>query len=190
MKKLLICGDSFAADWTVKCDGTGWVNMLCNDFEVTNIAQAGVSEYKIYKQLISQDLSKFDRIIISHTSFYRIPVKEHPLYLNNKLHKNCDLIYNDLVDKVDVPLIKVAVDFFENLYDLDYAIFIHNLILKEIDNLSDNLLNITFFDYFGIYKLRNFHQFDDVFEKNKGVVNHMDDVGNMIIYNQIKKLLP
>lgn len=189
MKKILICGDSFAADWTVKYDGAGWVNMLCDDFEVTNIAQAGVSEYKIYLQLISQDLTQYDHIIVSHTSFYRIPVKEHPLYINDKLHKNCDLIYNDLEGKVDVPLVKVAVDFFENFYDVDYAIFTHNLILKEIDNLSDNLLNITFFDYFSIYKLRNFHQFDDVFMENKGVINHMNDKGNTIIYNKIKKLL-
>ena len=50
-KKLLIAGDSFAADWTIKYKGEGWVNTLCKDYDVTNIAQAGVSEYKIYNQL-------------------------------------------------------------------------------------------------------------------------------------------
>ena len=50
-KNILICGDSFAADWTKKYNGNGWVNMLCNDFNITNVAEAGVSEYKIYQQL-------------------------------------------------------------------------------------------------------------------------------------------
>ena len=58
MKKILIVGDSFAADWSIKHkECNGWVNMLCDDFFVTNIAQAGVSEYKIYKQLLSQDIN-------------------------------------------------------------------------------------------------------------------------------------
>ena len=50
--KILIAGDSFAADWKIKHSGNGWVNMLSNDYDVTNIAQAGASEYKIYQQLI------------------------------------------------------------------------------------------------------------------------------------------
>ena len=36
-KKILIAGDSFATDWTKKYEGIGWVNMLCKDFDVTNI---------------------------------------------------------------------------------------------------------------------------------------------------------
>jgi lysophospholipase L1-like esterase len=39
-KTLLIAGDSFSADWTKKYDGIGWVNMLENDFDVTNVSQA------------------------------------------------------------------------------------------------------------------------------------------------------
>jgi hypothetical protein len=56
MKRLLITGDSFAANWQIKYNGVGWVNLLENDFEVKNIAQAGVSEYKIMKQLENQNL--------------------------------------------------------------------------------------------------------------------------------------
>jgi hypothetical protein len=61
MDKLLICGDSFAADWTVKVKEKGWVNLLAQDYKVTNLAQAGCSEYKILKQLQSVNLDKFDR---------------------------------------------------------------------------------------------------------------------------------
>ena len=49
--KILICGDSFAADWTIKYPGQGWPNMLSQQYEIVNLAQAGCSEYKILKQL-------------------------------------------------------------------------------------------------------------------------------------------
>ena len=42
--KLLVAGDSFVAEWP---GDEGWVKLLANDYDVTNVAQAGVSEYKI-----------------------------------------------------------------------------------------------------------------------------------------------
>ena len=93
MKKILIAGDSFAADWTVKHIGGGWVNLLTKDFKVKNVAEAGVSEYKIYKQLLNQNLVDYDHIIVSHTSAYRIPIEEHPIHKDDILHNNCDLIF-------------------------------------------------------------------------------------------------
>ena len=54
---LLIIGDSFAADWSVKyADKKGWPNFLAEKYSVTNLAQAGCSEYKIKKQLDSVNL--------------------------------------------------------------------------------------------------------------------------------------
>ena len=126
--KILIAGDSFAADWKIKYNGNGWVNMLSDDYDVTNIAQAGVSEYKIYQQLINHNTTMYDKIIISHTSAYRIPVFEHPIHSKDILHHNCDLIYSDLKEHKDNSLVKSAIDFYENLFDLDYACFILRVI--------------------------------------------------------------
>jgi hypothetical protein len=53
---LLICGDSFAADWTVKYPGEGWPNLMSKIHNVTNLAQAGCGEYKVLKQLESVNL--------------------------------------------------------------------------------------------------------------------------------------
>ncbi len=184
MSKILICGDSFAADWTKKYNGSGWVNMLLDDYLVTNIAEAGVSEYKIFKQLESIDVNIFDKVIVSHTSPYRIPVKEHPIHSNDILHYNCDLIYSDLKEHKDEPLIQSAIDFYENLFDLDYACFIHDLIIKEICSKHKNLINITFFSM-----NKNMYNFEDVYLNNKGLINHMNDQGNLIIYNKIKELI-
>ena len=98
MLKILIIGDSFAADWSVKYnDYKGWPELLAEQYEVTNIAQAGVCEYKIYKQLLSvKNLNDYDWVIVSHTGSFRVNTLKHPIHSGDKLHKNADLIYTDI----------------------------------------------------------------------------------------------
>ena len=219
-KKILIAGDSFAADWTVKHQGKGWVNMLSEIYDVTIIAQAGVSEYKIIKQIQSSNLTQYSHIIISHTSPFRIPVKEHPLHSMDILHSNCDLIYtdikkhalldpslkpmieyfekyfdfehakydliySDLKENEDNELAKIGVDFFENLYDTDYALFVHDLMLKYIDSKYKHrqIINITFFEHGNLYKPKNFINFEKIFKENRGHINHLNDKGNQIVFD-------
>lgn len=186
MKKLLIVGDSFAADWTKKHKGVGWVNMLSNDFKITNVAQAGVSEYKIYKQLEKQNVNEYDHVIISHTSAYRIPVIKHPIHFEDVLHKDCDLIYSDVKEHDSDPIAKIAVDFYENLFDVEYFIFSYNLIVDKIITTYPNAINVTFFDTFKNDKI---YGFEDIYLNNKGILNHMNDVGNKIIYKKVKELI-
>ena len=148
MKKILIAGDSFAANWRIKHNGAGWVNLLENDYDVKNIAQAGVSEYKIMKQLLTQDLDDYDKIIVSHTSAYRIPIAEHPIHKDDILHKNCDLIFSDVSEHIDNPIMKTAYDFYANIFNPDYFRYTNELIFKDIRSMSDKMLHITFFDDF------------------------------------------
>ena len=185
MKKILICGDSFAADWTKKYKGVGWPNLLAREYKVTNLAQAGCSEYKIYKQLTSSCLYKFDNIIVSHTSPYRLYVKKHPVYVNDPLHKNSDLIYSDIKEYKELSTV---VDYYEKYFDLDYAEFIHNLICKQIDELTKlyPILHITSFDWNGLYKFPNMISFESIFDKHRGDINHYNGIGNQIIYDTIK----
>ena len=66
------------------------------DYNVTNVSQAGVSEYKILKQVEDHLYSNdFDLVIVCHTSPYRVHTPEHPVH-NSGLHKDCDLIYSDV----------------------------------------------------------------------------------------------
>lgn len=185
-KRLLICGDSFSADWTKKYEGIGWINMLENDFEVTNISQAGVSEYKIYLQLKSQDLTKFDKILVSHTSAYRIPIQEHPIHKEDSLHNNCDIIFSDVSEHLYNPVMKTAYDFYSDIFYPEYFCFVNDLIYKEILNTSPTALHITFFDSF--YP-NDILKFEDVFLNNRGVINHLTDTGNKIIYEKIIQYL-
>lgn len=185
-KTLLIAGDSFSADWTKKSDNLGWVNMLDYQYDVTNISQAGVSEYKIYLQLKSVDLSKFDKIIISHTSAYRIPIEEHPIHKGDSLHNNCDLIFSDVSEHLKNPIMKTAYDFYTHIFHPEYFVFTNTLIFQEIKKLVPNGLHITFFDSFyddSVNKLEN------IFLEHRGYTNHLTDIGNRQVYELISKLL-
>ena len=46
--KILIAGDSFAADWKIKYNGNGWVNMLSNDYDVTKAIQQGYNVATVF----------------------------------------------------------------------------------------------------------------------------------------------
>ena len=186
-KKLLIAGDSFAADWTKKYKNVyGWVNMLESDYDVTNIAQAGVSEYKIYKQLEKIDTTKFDHIIVSHTSAYRIPIEEHPIHKNDSLHNSCDIIFSDAEKHTENYIMKTAVDFYGSIFHPEYFCFVNDLIFKEIEKITPNAIHITFFDSF--YS-KNILKFENIFLDYKGNVNHLNESGNELFYNIMKNIL-
>lgn len=189
--KILICGDSFSADWKEKTGNEGWPNFLAKEYDVTNSSQAGCGQYKIYKQLKKQNLSKFDVVIVSHTSPYRIHVNRHPIHSADVLHKNCDLIYEDLkAHKEDSEEVSFLVDYFEKYFDLEYAEYVHSLICRDIENLFENYLgtvvhirNILWDD---LYEFQDMMDNSDVFKNHRGTNNHFDSVGNLIVYERIK----
>jgi hypothetical protein len=195
MKKLLITGDSFAADWTIKCNNMqGWPNKLANLYSVTNLAQAGCSEYKIYLQLASVDLNEFDNIIVAHTSPLRIYVKQHPIHKNNALHKNSDFLYADVKEHAkENKSVQCIVDYYENYFDVDYAVFVYNLICDKMNRLlsgyTGKIIHITNFPHQGLFEFNNMLDLTHVFKKYNGSINHYNSQGNDIVYKQIIKKL-
>jgi hypothetical protein len=178
--KLLIAGDSFAADW--HSAKPGWPNLLNNHYIVTNIAQAGCSEYKIYKQLCSVDLNEYDHIIVSHTSPYRIYAKENPIYRNNTIHKDSCFIYSDVHEHE----LSCVTEFFEKYFDIEYAEHMHNLLLKDIEKLCpEHTIHITSFEWKRLHTCKNWIDFSKVFKTHRGMVNHYSDKGNKIVYNRL-----
>jgi hypothetical protein len=191
--KILICGDSFAADWQIKYpDKKGWPNLLTENHTVTNLAQAGCSEYKILKQIQSVNLNNYDRIIIAHSSPFRIYVKRHPVHYNDQLHANCDLIYSDIKEhcKTNKKLLPL-VDYFENYFDQEYAVEIHNLICEKINALTKNFnpIHITGFEWAGLYSFDQMLNFNHIFKKYKGIINHYTLEGNLEVYESIREKL-
>jgi len=192
MKRVLIAGDSFACDWTKKYNGFGWPNMLTTLYKVKNVAQAGVSEYKIHKQLSRENLDKYDYIIVSHTSPFRIPVEKHPLHSKDKLHKNSDLIYNDILHHVDNhPELSVITQFYEKYMYSEYMEFVHSLLMRDIDNMLDNKKTLHLFHVEDncVYKFKNMLNFNDIWLANKGLINHYNETGNILVLNKIVEQL-
>jgi len=188
--KLLICGDSFAADWTVKHSGKGWPNMLEDLFSVTNLAQPGCCEYKILKQLESVNLSLYDKILISHTSPYRIYIKQHPVHYNDPLHKDCDLIYTDIKEHADKNKnLQPIVEYFEKYFDFEYARYMHGLLCEKIQNIlfpvQDRALHIVCMHWEGMHQFINMIDVTSIVENNVGLINHLTYSGNTLVYREI-----
>jgi len=182
LMKILIIGDSFAADWTVKYpDLWGWPNLLSKKYDVTNLAQAGVSEYKIYKQLCSVNVIDYDLAIVAHTSPYRLVTRKHPIHSDDILHGNCDLIYSDIEhhnlkskNKSNLSL-QTAYWFFAYHYDEEYQETTYKLFREKIEYLlTIPTIIITDFD-----------DWSDIIDRYRGKCNHLSDAGNNIIYERI-----
>ena len=191
--KILICGDSFAANWAVKYnDYIGWPNLLAQTYDVTNLAQAGISEYKIWKQISSADLSQFDRIIVSHTGPFRIPIESHPAHYNDPLHKNCDLIYSDIKHSKNKKL-QSAVEYFEKFFMPEYAIFMHNLLIeheiKYLGSFNGKVIHATYLNQEIDFTGSNFISFEKVFQKHRGLINHLSKLGNQIVFDTLVEAL-
>lgn len=177
---ILIAGDSFAADWTVKNTQQGWVNFIQDS---TNIAQAGVGEYKILKQLKNADLSLYTHIIVSHTSPYRIHTAYNPLHKNDILHNDCDFIYEDVAKRL--PEVE---KFFTDYFDLDYAVYVHTKVCEEIDKLtcSHNVIHMNHIDWNNLYKFKDCLDFSNL-KKSVNASNHYNDKNNKIVYKEVMK---
>jgi len=178
--KILIAGDSFAAKWP-NCN-TGWVNLLEHDFDVTNVAQAGVGEYKILKQLESVNPNLFDVVIVSHTSPSRIHTPSHPIHKDG-FHKDCDLIFTDLECRNDWcdPSLKVAKGLFVHHYDDQYQLDIYKLIRVPYISMS----HIDMLKTFSLEK--EFINFSQLWNLERGDINHYSNIGNDTIYKVIKE---
>lgn len=193
--KILVIGDSFAADWTVKYKGIGWTNLLADQYDVTNLAQAGVSEYKIYKQILSiSDVSAFDLIIVSHTSPYRIHTKQHPIHTGDLLHNNADLIYNDIDYHVHTlrgyfnRALRSAVGFFVHHNDEEYQETVYMLFRDRINQLIGKtkclvISNLPIDKKFCKEKI--VLNIRDIQQKYPGLMNHMSDEGNQLVYQKV-----
>jgi hypothetical protein len=184
--KILVAGDSFAAAWPET--KSGWPSLLGSMFNVTNVAQAGVGEYKILKQIKNVNLNLFDLVIVSHTSPFRIHTPTHPIERAG-LHQHCDLIYTDLEANFNVnnKSLTTALNWFKYHYDEDYQNDIYTLLRKEINHLIT--IPYLCLDHNPITSKYAFEEnridLSHVWAKNRGDVNHYTDQGNLWVFNEI-----
>lgn len=192
LKKILICGDSFAAN-TLSTDDS-WTHLMKSDFEITNKASPGVGEYKILQQVKSEKISKYDYIIISHTSPNRIHTLENPLYdEETHTYHSSDVLFNDCRNKLGKhPDADFLYNYFLKIFDLDYYEYIHMCCCRDIDELTKGhkTIHVTHFDWDGFYDFgKRFYNFYPIWEKNKGNINHYSALGNRKIYEKIHTMI-
>ena len=190
--KLLVAGDSFAAEWP---GHNSWVKLLAKSYDITNVAQAGCSEYKILKQIQNANLDDYDAVIVSHTSLSRVHTLDHPLHKEG-LHKDCDLLYND-IDRFSFfnPSLSAAKGYFKYHYDDQYYQTVYSLLRKEINSLLNNKVYISM-SHIEVAKLfiyeDNHLDFSEFWKTHKGSENHYNITGNQkihdIVVDKINKL--
>ena len=185
--KVLLCGDSFSADYTpVDKESIGWPTLLSQDVDLKNVSDAGASEYRIWRQVRDNINSSYDYVIVSHTSPYRVFVDHHPLHSQSPLHKNCDLIYNDIKGRN----LEYIEQWFEKCFSDEQARDVQKLLIKDIDTMckGNKVIHIGHLDI-SAPKNFNFVNFDKVWKKHQGTVNHYDKNGNQKVYSKIKAMI-
>ena len=193
---ILIIGDSFAADWSVKYQNyPGWPKLLAQDHCVSNCAQAGVSEYKILQQLLAfGELDEVDLVIVSHTSAFRVHTPLHPVHQHDPLHANADLMLSDLeyhagkLSNWFNKSLHTAVDYFRYHFDETYYETVYTLIRQSINQKLSKVPVIVLNNLPGNLRFATeatVLDFADLWKQHPGLVNHFSQTGNEIIYNQI-----
>ena len=186
---ILIAGDSFAAKWPGK---RGWVDMLAEDHQVVNVAQAGVGEYKIFRQLEDINFPAFDCVIVSHTSPSRIHTRNHPIHKEG-FHKDCDLIYTDLEDRSGLfnTNLFVAKGWFEYHYDDEYQLDIYELLREKINKLiTIPYISLSHIPIVNDLKIESTHlDFSKLWATERGDANHYTEHGNKVVYDTIMRAI-
>jgi hypothetical protein len=196
MSKILIVGDSFAADWRLKSSelNYGWPTLLEQAHDVTNLAKGGVGEYKILRQIQSQNINDYHTVIVAHTSPSRCHTKQHPVHKFDSFHSTCDLLYSDIdyhsnriVNLFNFSL-RAAKNWFVYHYDHEYQENIYYLIRKEIDSLlaDKHVIELKCFDVVSSHTVLDY---STKAKHNQGYANHFTPKVNKQIYNDIIGLL-
>jgi len=186
IKKILLVGDSFSS---LQLAGkNGWAKLLAERFEVTNLSQPGIGEYKILQKLKTQNLSDFDLILISHTSENRLHCQSNPLYPSTHLYHSSDIIFADAESKK--PQLNIAnsiVDYFKIIFDPEYYQFIHFCCCQEIDKLTSAspVIHMTNFQWNHLYAFKNLLNFYETWRRHPGNENHYSNEGNLIVFNTL-----
>ena len=167
-----------------------WVDLLDQHHTIDNHSECGVSEYKILRQLQFTNLDSYDTIIITHTSYSRVFVEYNPLHATSLYHKNCDILYADIESNTD-EFSHAGQLYFKYIFDDNYAKDMHNLVLKEIEEVVGlrKVVHMTHFDHAGLRPLPDLLDFHTLFLNNRGQVNHYNEAANEIIFNTVLQRL-
>jgi len=153
--------------------------------EVSNFAENGIGEYKIYKSL--QTYLNFDRAVICHTSPWRVHTRIHPVHKNNPTRYNNDFLLNDVEyhSKMNNDM-NIVHQYLKKYYDPDFQEDIYDLLVDRLMTLN-NTVHITFHEPDDTKQIQ--HNFNHIYKTPPGEINHMSQEGNKIIAEKVQALL-
>ena len=174
--EIFLFGDSFSFN------DRGWPSILGQP--IMNSSQNGIGEYKIYKMVMEK---KDHAKIICHTSPWRIHTPFHPIHNKNSERPNNDFMWSDIQyhSQYDDEM-KVVEQYWKRYYDQQYQIDLYNLILDKLLSLK-NTIHISFHDPDDTVRIPN--NFNHIWKKYPGDVNHLSVEGNQIVAEQIKRII-
>jgi hypothetical protein len=173
--KIFLFGDSFAAN------NKGWPSMLGVD--VSNFAENGIGEYKIYKKVLSEN--DFDKCIICHTSPWRVHTRFHPIHSRSEDRPNNDFLLNDVeYHSKDNKQMQLVNQYLQRYYDPDYQFDVYKLMLDKMMEIK-NAIHLTFHDLESKINNNYYH----IWKKHPGDINHMSIQGNQIVAEIVKQLI-
>ncbi len=186
----LIIGDSFADPTGAPPDS--WHR--CLPGKITNLARAGVGQYKILKQL--ESAKDYDNVIVLVTSEYRIHALQNPFYTDkDHRHHNSDLILSDIESRLPDLRSQHLCYWFKHIMDMDHAVYIHNLLLEKIEmTLTEKQVPFTPITFFP--RMNDIHDFDGqlldlshIAKLYPGNVNHLSHTGHQRVVDALKELI-
>ena len=173
----LICGDSFSADTKGSPGKLGAT--------ITNRSQRGIGEYKIFQQVY--EVEQFDKIIICHTSPWRIHTPYHPIHYDNPHRPDNDFILADLNQHKNKSTdIAEVYSYIKKFTDWKYVKFLYDTFVEKMLSIP-NSIHITFHDPEDTSAIKQ--NYYDVWKKYPGDINHLDTIGNEIIAKRIESML-
>lgn len=179
-----IIGDSFSSD----TGPDSWVSMLTDIHNVTNYSQRGISEYRLYNNIIKniEEISKTDVIIVFHTNPDRVFVPDRVIFHSRTLstHTHCDMIAeNALTDK---HWKNIAKEYYTYFFDQSQQNCFYQLLVEKMNNLNlKQIIHCSGFDINIPFNSLHIKSFNDVMISNPGNINHLDLMGNQIVYNYV-----
>lgn len=177
MMKIFLFGDSFSTN------SFGWPNML--GVKIQNFSENGIGEYKIFQKVMKNQI--YDKSIICHTSPWRVHTPVHPVHKDNTDRPNNDFMFSDIeYHKHKHKEMELVYNYLKKYFDPNYQIDIYRLLLEKLFLLK-NTIHITFHDPNDTKIIQN--NFNHVWKKYPGDINHMSMEGNRLVAEMIKKLI-
>jgi hypothetical protein len=180
--KVMIFGDSFSSD---RCPDS-WIDLLANEHEVVNHSSRGISEFRIYRNLLDnkKEIKTADAVIVFHTNPDRVYVPDWNRMPTRHLpgHPMCDMVASDITEKWPPAEI-----YYKNFYDQYFQETIYNLIVDDIRQQCKHtkLLEFSGFDL-GSAQIHSIHQLR---KQHAGNINHLDIIGNIDVFSLIRNRL-